>query len=75
LKLSQLSLAAEGPWVREGAERPAPGVVLEAGARVVVACGEGAVAVATLQAEGRKALPAADFVRGERVASGEIWGG
>jgi methionyl-tRNA formyltransferase len=75
LKLSHLSLVVEGPWVREGAERPSPGTVLEAGERVVVACSEGAVAVATLQAEGRKALPAADFVRGERVAAGETWGG
>jgi len=75
VKLSGLHVAAYGPWAREGAERPSPGTVLEAGARVVVACGEGAVAVATLQAEGRKALAAADFVRGERVASGETWGG
>ena len=75
LKLSHLSLVAGGPRMREGAENPAPGTVLEAGSRVVVACGEGAVAVATLQAEGRKALPAADFVRGERVAPGETWGG
>ena len=68
VKLSGLSLAAGRPRAR-------PGEVLEADARVVVACGEGAVAVATLQAEGRKALPAADFVRGERLASGETWGG
>lgn len=74
VKLSSLHLAADGAWAREGAERPSPGTVLEAGSRVVVACGEGAVAVATLQAEGRKALPAADFVRGERVAAGETWG-
>jgi len=75
VKLSHLSLAADGPWARGGATVSSPpGTVLEADARVVVACGEGAVAVATLQAEGRKALPAADFVRGERVASGETWG-
>jgi methionyl-tRNA formyltransferase len=76
LKLSLLSLVVEGAWVREGAAASSPpGTVLEAGARVVVACGAGAVAVATLQSEGRKALPAADFVRGERVAAGETWGG
>lgn len=76
LKLSHLSLAVEGPGAREGAAASSsPGTVLEAGSRIVVACGDGAVAVATLQAEGRKALRAADFVRGERVASGEIWGG
>jgi methionyl-tRNA formyltransferase len=74
LKLSRLSLEAGRPGAREGAERPSPGTVLEAGACIVVACGEGAVAVATLQAEGRKVLPAADFVRGERVAPGETWG-
>jgi methionyl-tRNA formyltransferase len=75
VKLSGLQLVADGPWAREGAGRPSPGTVLEAGGRIVVACGEGAVAVATLQAEGRKAQPAADFVRGERVAAGETWGG
>ena len=54
--------------------KESPGVLLEAGSRVVVACGEGAVSIATLQAEGRRALPAAEFVRGERVAPGERWG-
>ncbi len=75
VKLSSLSLATDGLRAREGAEGPSPGTVLVAGDRIVVACGEGAVAVATLQAEGRRALPAAEFVRGERVAAGETWGG
>jgi methionyl-tRNA formyltransferase len=51
----------------------APGTLLEAGPRVVIACGEGAVAVSRLQAEGRRALPAADFARGERLVPGEVW--
>jgi methionyl-tRNA formyltransferase len=68
VKLAGLSLEAGRPGAR-------PGDVLDAGSRVVVACAEGAVAIATLQAEGRKALRAADFVRGERVAPGESWGG
>jgi methionyl-tRNA formyltransferase len=74
LKLARLELVADSGWVREGA-RSFPGTVLEAGSRVVVASGDGAVAIATLQAEGRKALSAADFVRGERVLAGEVWGG
>jgi len=67
LKLSGLSLAA--------GRRPdaPPGTTLSLSPALVVACGEGAVAVAALQAEGRKRLPAADFVRGERVAPGEVW--
>ncbi|MGZ5380371.1 MAG: methionyl-tRNA formyltransferase [Thermoanaerobaculia bacterium] len=74
LKLFNVSLEAEGGQVREGAEASSPGTILEAGPRLVVACGEGAVSIATLQAEGKKRLSAAEFVRGERVAPGERWG-
>jgi methionyl-tRNA formyltransferase len=67
VKLSGLSPVAAG---RPGA---APGTVLSVSPALAVACGEGAVAVRTLQAEGRKAVPAADFVRGERIAAGDTW--
>ena len=56
-----------------GAPGAAPGEVLAAGEEVVVACGEGALAFALLQAEGRRPLDAATFARGERVAPGERW--
>ncbi|KAA0250191.1 MAG: methionyl-tRNA formyltransferase [Acidobacteria bacterium] len=49
------------------------GTVLTAGAALVLACGEGAVSVSSLTAEGRRELPAPEFVRGERVAAGEVW--
>jgi len=74
VKLSRLSPVASAPWMREGAEESPPGTILEAGARLVVACGEGAVSIGELQAEGRRALPAAEFIRGERVLAGERWG-
>jgi methionyl-tRNA formyltransferase len=63
-------LVARAAAGRAGA---APGEVLSAGEEVVVACGTGALALARLQAEGRKPLDAATFVRGERVAPGETW--
>ena len=63
-------LAARAVAGRPGA---APGEVLSAGEEVVVACGEGALALARLQAEGRRPLDAATFARGERVAPGERW--
>lgn len=63
-------LAARLAPGRAGAE---PGEVLAAGDGIVVACGEGALAVARLQAEGRKPLDAATFARGERVEPGELW--
>ncbi len=67
LKLSGLTLV-EGE--RAG---PRPGTVLSVSPGLVVACGEGSVAVRDLQAEGRKRLPAAEFARGERVLPGEVW--
>ncbi|MDL2717987.1 MAG: methionyl-tRNA formyltransferase [Acidobacteriota bacterium] len=74
VKLFHVSLEEEGGWTRSGAEKSSPGTILEAGTRLVVACGEGALSIGTLQVEGRRALPAAEFVRGERVLSGERWG-
>lgn len=67
LKLASLTLVAGGP------SGLPPGTVISISPSLVVACGAGAVAVAALQAEGRKRLSAADFVRGERVAPGEVW--
>ena len=74
MKLSRLSPIGRESWAREGAEESTPGTILEAGPSLVVACGEGALSIGTLQAEGRRALPAAEFVRGERVLVGERGG-
>jgi methionyl-tRNA formyltransferase len=50
----------------------APGTILAIGANgVEVACGEGAIALLELQAEGRKRLPATEFVAGQRWAAGD----
>lgn len=64
-----------GLVVEPGPAGSPAGTVLVAGERIVIACAEGAVAIATLQAEGRRMLPAEEFVRGERVMAGELWGG
>ncbi|MEZ4702101.1 MAG: methionyl-tRNA formyltransferase [Rhodothermales bacterium] len=49
----------------------APGEVLEAGKRLVVACGEGAVALLEVQQEGRRRLPADVFVNGYALKAGD----
>jgi methionyl-tRNA formyltransferase len=67
LKLSGLSLATD-----QRVDAP-PGTIVSLSPSLAVACGEGSVTVAALQAEGRKRLPAADFIRGERVVPGEVW--
>lgn len=48
-----------------------PGEVIEAGRRLVVACGVGALEVLVGQLPGKKALPAQDLVNGARVRVGE----
>ena len=48
----------------------APGEVVEAGERLVVACGEGALELAELQRPGARRLPAADVLRGVDLAPG-----
>jgi len=51
-----------------------PGVVLAADARWVVGAGAGALELLEVQAAGKRALPAADFVRGARLGRGERMG-
>jgi methionyl-tRNA formyltransferase len=58
---------------RGGPDKPgAPGEVLAADASgIVVACGEGALALTELQKPGGRRLAAAEFLRGCAVAAGE----
>lgn len=54
----------------------APGTVIRAaGEAVTVACGDGAVRLLRLQAEGRRPLPADQFLRGFRLAPGDRFAG
>jgi methionyl-tRNA formyltransferase len=51
-----------------------PGTVLSAGPEgIIVACGEGAMALQTLQQPGSKRMPAADFLRGFSVRAGDAF--
>ncbi len=51
-----------------------PGTVLEAGERLVVATGCGALELTDLQPAGKRALGAAEFLRGYRVEAGQSFG-
>jgi methionyl-tRNA formyltransferase len=55
--------------------RGIPGEVLEAvGERLIVAAGVGAVALLSVQLPGKKAFAPAEFLRGHRIAPGDIMG-
>ena len=48
------------------------GEIVESGKRLVVACGDlNCIEILTLQAEGKKAMSASDFLRGNPVEVGE----
>jgi len=54
-----------------------PGTILEAGERMTVACGprgEGALELVEVQAAGKRAMAAVDFLRGARLTAGQRLG-
>lgn len=60
--------------VSESPASGAPGSVLQADANgLVVACGEGALVLSSVQLEGRKRLPTAEFLRGFPLAPGAVF--
>jgi methionyl-tRNA formyltransferase len=51
-------------------EHGEPGLVLAAGERLVVGCGDGALAVQEVQPAGKRRLPVSEWVRGRGIAVG-----
>ena len=62
--------AAQALRRRAAAERGEPGAVLAAGDRLVVACGDGALAVLEVQPAGKTRLTVDAWVRGRGIAVG-----
>jgi len=57
-------------------ETGSPGVVLRADEHgIVVGAGHGAVLLRDIQLEGKKRMPAGDFLRGHPLAPGAVLGG
>jgi methionyl-tRNA formyltransferase len=68
-------LNAEPAPVPADASPPAEGVVLENEGRVFVGCGSGTLELLQIQLEGRQAVAAADFLRGQPSFAGAALGG
>lgn len=75
---SALKITDARPDEEANSDHAEPGTVLAADGkgqgRIVVACGEGAVAVTGLIPAGRKKMSAGDFVRGRKIAAGDVLG-
>lgn len=67
LKIHRVSIA-DAPARAENP--PAPGTVLEAKGRLLVATRSGALELHEVQLAGKRAMPAADFLRGQRLEPG-----
>ena len=61
------------PVLENKSDRPGK-AYLGSGGSLVVCCGEGAVALGELQAQGKKRMASADYLRGHPVTDGEMLG-
>ena len=52
-----------------------PGVVISATPELIVACGDGSIAIERIQAAGKRSMPAAEFLRGHPIRPGDQFGG
>jgi methionyl-tRNA formyltransferase len=71
---TRLKVYRSGRTDDPGPAEAAPGEVLEAGDRLVVACGEGAVELRKVQQPGKKRLGAVDFLNGYDLEAGDRLG-
>ena len=63
------------PW-REGSvsDSRAPGTILDASTRLLIATGDAALEILELQPAGKRSMPAAEFLRGNRVTVSDRFG-
>jgi methionyl-tRNA formyltransferase len=67
---SRIKIHRSEPW-SSGTGGEKPGTVLKAANGIIeIACGDGSVRITVLQAEGRRPLPAEEFLRGSGGSSG-----
>lgn len=55
-------------------QETAPGTVLRSDRDLCIACGDGPLLITEIQLEGKRRLPAADFVRGSSIQPGDVLG-
>ncbi len=69
-----LKVTASAVASKEGTPAPAGTVLSLDGGKITVACGSGSVALLAVLPEGKKRMPAADFINGRKIAVGDLLG-
>ncbi len=67
-----LKIAESRVFDAEKTPKCLPGTVIEAGEDIKVACGRGILSLLTVLPEGKGKMKAADFVRGRKIAEGDL---
>jgi methionyl-tRNA formyltransferase len=70
----ELLMIHRAALAQDGAGAAEPGTIVDLRRAPIVQCGRGRLALVEVQAAGRKRMPAADFMRGRRIAIGERLG-
>jgi methionyl-tRNA formyltransferase len=75
LNIDRVSIISPSPSGRGRGERAlSPGTILEAKDQLVIATGDTPLEILTLQPAGKRAMPASEFLRGNRVQVGDTFG-
>jgi len=69
-----LRLVLDSIAVRSASDLAQPGVVVSTAPELIVACGDGCIAIERVQAAGKRSMPAAEFMRGHAIRSGDKFG-
>jgi methionyl-tRNA formyltransferase len=62
------------PLVEGGVRDSAPGAVLDAASRLIIATGDTPLEILELQPAGKRSMPASDFLRGYPIQAGDRFG-
>lgn len=69
-----LRLVLESIAARPSVAGATPGTVVAASPELLIACGDGSLTIERLQAAGKRAMPAAEFLRGHQIHPGDHFG-
>jgi methionyl-tRNA formyltransferase len=70
-----LRLVLDSIAVRPAMGSAQPGVVVSTAPELIVACGDGWIAIERLQAAGKRSMPAVEFLRGHAIRPGDKFAG
>ena len=69
-----MRLVLDSIAIRPSIDSPQPGTVVSAAPKLIVASGDGCIAIDRIQAAGKRSMPTAEFLRGHTIRPGDKFG-